>query len=638
MSSTEPSPARERLALAGLLAGTALVYCWNLSANGWANSFYAAAVQSGTKSWTAFLFGSSDWGNAITVDKTPAALWPMELSGRVFGFSSWSMLLPQVLLGVGSVALLWVIVRRSFGPAAGFVAGLVLAVTPVAALMFRFNNPDALLVFLMLAACWALLRAVEDDRVRWPVLCGVLVGLGFLAKQLQVALVLPALVITYLVAARGGFGRRVGRLLAAGGGVVLGAGWWVLIAVLWPAGSRPYFGGSQHNSTIELALGYNGLDRLGNFGAAGGPPGGGPFGRAPGIGRLFDAAVGGQIAWFLPAAAVLAITGFALCGRGDARRAVLLLFGIWGLVTAVVFSFMHGIFHEYYTVALAPTVAGAVGAGGVLAWRSREVPWVRGALVLAMVSTGVTAFVLLGRAEDFVPWLRWVIVGATVLAAAGVLSGRRRGVTVVTLAAVAVGALAGPVAYVVQTVSSAHTGGIVLAGPDTGRGFPGSPPGGGPHRGAQPGPESARGDGPGAEGPPPGLGAPPNSSAAPDGPRGGPQGGPPDPRVVAVLRADAGQFRWAAATVASLGAADVQLAADVPVMPIGGFAGGDPAPTLAAFQEYVAHGDIHWFLARGPGRDRERDSEGARITRWVRDTFTPVQFGDVTLYDLTAPR
>lgn len=195
MSTIEPSAPRERrvecAAFALLLLGTAAAYMWNLSASGWANSFYAAAVQSGARSWEAFLFGSSDWSNSITVDKTPAVLWPMELSAWVFGFSSWSMLFPQVLLGVGSVALLWMIARRYFGPAAGLIAGLVLALTPVAALMFRFNNPDALLVFLVTAACWAMLRTVEDGGVRSLTVCGLLVGFGFLAKQLQVLLVVP---------------------------------------------------------------------------------------------------------------------------------------------------------------------------------------------------------------------------------------------------------------------------------------------------------------------------------------------------------------------------------------------------------------------------------------------------------------
>src|SRR5690606_31737189 len=187
-------------ALAVLLLATGLSYLYNLSANGWANSFYSAAVQAGSQSWKAFFFGSSDAANSITVDKPPASLWVMELSVRLFGLNSWSMLIPQVLLGLATVALLWATVRRSFGPAAGLITGLVVAVTPVFALMFRFNNPDALLVFLMVAAVWAMTRALEDGRWRWLVLTGTCIGFGFLAKQLQVMLVVPVLALVYLFA------------------------------------------------------------------------------------------------------------------------------------------------------------------------------------------------------------------------------------------------------------------------------------------------------------------------------------------------------------------------------------------------------------------------------------------------------
>ncbi len=260
------APARtgrwEYPALAALLIGTAVAYIWNLSANGWANSFYAAAVQAGSVSWKAFFFGSSDAANSITVDKTPLSLWPMELSVRVFGLHSWSMLLPQALMGVAAVALLWATVRRPFGPAAGLLAGLALAVTPVAALMFRFNNPDAALVLLMVAAAWAMTRAVADGRWRWLLLTGLFIGLGFLAKQLQVLLVVPALALTYLIAGPPRLGKRILQLFAAGAAMVAGAGWWVLVAQFWPASDRPYFGGSQNNSIIELTLGYNGLGRL----------------------------------------------------------------------------------------------------------------------------------------------------------------------------------------------------------------------------------------------------------------------------------------------------------------------------------------------------------------------------------------
>ena len=181
-----------RPALFGLLAVTAVLYLWDLGASGWANSFYSAAVQAGTQSWKAMFFGSSDAANLITVDKPPASLWVMEISARMFGVNAWSILVPQALEGVAGVAVLFATVRRWFGPAAGLIAGAVLALTPVAALMFRFNNPDALLVLLLILGAWATTRAVERASVRWLVLAAAFVGFGFLAKSLQAFLVVPA--------------------------------------------------------------------------------------------------------------------------------------------------------------------------------------------------------------------------------------------------------------------------------------------------------------------------------------------------------------------------------------------------------------------------------------------------------------
>jgi 4-amino-4-deoxy-L-arabinose transferase-like glycosyltransferase len=252
----------DRAALAALLIGTALLYLWGLGASGWANTFYSAAAQAGSESWKAFFFGSSDAASSITVDKTPLALWPMGLSVRVFGLSSWSILVPQALEGVGAVALLYSSVRRTTGSAgAGLLAGAVLALTPVAVLMFRFNNPDAMLVLLLVASAYATLRAVEASAVggravRWLVFAGTLVGLAFLAKMLQAFLVLPALIAVYAVCAAVPWRRKIAHLLAAFAGMVLAAGWWIAIVELWPAASRPYIGGSQDNSILELTLGY----------------------------------------------------------------------------------------------------------------------------------------------------------------------------------------------------------------------------------------------------------------------------------------------------------------------------------------------------------------------------------------------
>src|SRR6202012_2090148 len=159
--------------------GTALLYLVNLSVSGLGNEYYAAAVQAGTKSWKAFFFGSFDSSNFITVDKPPAFLWPMEISGRIFGFNSWSMLVPEALLGVGSVWLLFLTVRRWFGPAARLIAGAALALTPVAVLMFRFNNPDAMMTFLMVVAAYFMTRALEQARTKWLVLTGLTMGVAF---------------------------------------------------------------------------------------------------------------------------------------------------------------------------------------------------------------------------------------------------------------------------------------------------------------------------------------------------------------------------------------------------------------------------------------------------------------------------
>jgi 4-amino-4-deoxy-L-arabinose transferase-like glycosyltransferase len=655
---TAPGPARtsrwEYPALAALLLATGLSYLYNLSANGWANSFYSAAIQAGSVSWKAFFFGSSDAANSITVDKAPASLWLMELSVRLFGLSSWSILVPQVLLGVATVALVRTIVRRSFGPAAGLIAGLALAVTPVFALMFRFNNPDALLVLLMVAAVWAMTRALDDGRWRWLVLTGTFIGFGFLAKQLQVMLIVPVLALVYLFAGPLRLGTRIAQLCAAGAAMVVAAGWWILAVELWPADSRPYIGGSQHNSIIELTLGYNGLGRLngnetGSVGPGGElPPGGnGMWGRT-GITRMFDQMQGGQIAWLIPAALVALVAGLLLRGRAartDGPRAQVLLWGGWLLVTGLVFSFMAGIFHQYYTVALAPAVAALVGIGAVLFWRERSRWWVRVAAALAVGATTATAWMLLSRSAEFLPWLRWAVLAGGIVATVALLvplPGRATAVAAVLAAAVG---LAGPVAYTVDTLNTGHAGSIPTAGPNTGMFGGMRPPGmGGEMPGFLVGMNGGTGGTAGTTdgGTGPGGGAIGGAGGRDGNHRGGPGGGflnagRPSDALVALLRENGDAYTWAAATISSNGAAGYQLATELPVMPIGGFNGSDPSPTLEQFQQYVASGQIHYFIGGGSGPGGRQGTTSA-ISQWVADNFTAKEVDGVTLYDLTTPK
>jgi 4-amino-4-deoxy-L-arabinose transferase-like glycosyltransferase len=615
----------EWIALAALLAGTAALYLWNLGAEGWANTYYAGAVRAMTQNWTAFFFGSTDAGNTVTVDKPPASLWAMALSARIFGLSSWSMLVPQALMGVGAVALLYAAVRRVAGPAAALLAGGVFALTPIAVLMFRYNNPDALLVLLLVAAAYATVRAIEKASTRWIVLAGALIGFAFLAKMMQAFVVIPALALAYLVAAPTGFWRRVRQLLAAGLAVVVAAGWWVAIAELWPATSRPYIGGSEGNSVLDLTFGYNGLGRI--FGQGRGrtfeapagaePPPGfeggggfGGFGGAAGWTRLFGEQVGGQVSWLLPAALVLLVSGLVLTwrtARTDRLRASLLLWGGWTVVTATVFSFAQGIFHPYYTVALAPGIAALVGIGGVQLWRRRATWPARITLSVIIAGTAAWAGVLLSRTPDFVPWLRWVVIALAAMAMLALLVGaHRRRLMVVAALAVLLAGGAAQVAYAADTITSTHNGGNPTAGPATASG-----PGGGMR--------GARGDGTaiviGPGGPGGGFGARGDSS---------------DPELVALLRG-AGTT-WAAATTSASNSADLALASDTDVMGIGGFNGGDPAPTLEQFQAIVAAGEVHYFIGGGGGPGGKSE-----IAAWVQDNFTSTTVGGWTVYDLSRP-
>jgi 4-amino-4-deoxy-L-arabinose transferase-like glycosyltransferase len=667
-----------RPALWGLLLATALLYLYNLSASGYANSFYSAAVQAGSKSWKAFFFGSLDAANAITVDKPPASLWPMELSVRVFGLNSWAILVPEALMGVGAVAVVYAGVRRRFSPGAGLIAGAVLALTPVAALMFRFNNPDAMLALLMALACYFVVRGIEDGRSGWLIRAGVAIGFAFLAKTLQAFLILPPLAIVYAVCAPVSLKKRFGQLAAATAALVVSGGWWVAIVELWPASSRPYIGGSQNNSFLELTFGYNGLGRLsgdetGSVGGGGGNGGTGMWGET-GWDRMFNSEIGGQISWLLPAALILLVAGLVATRRLERTSVTRASFLVWGgslLITMVVFSYMAGIFHQYYTVALAPYLAAVIGMGAGILWEKRKETWASLALAAAVVASASWSYVLLNRTSNYLPWLKYLVLIGGLLAALGLIfAGRvnRR----LALAAASVGlvaSLAGPTAYTISTLRTGHTGSIVTAGPAGASmmgGGPGGPGGGGGMRGGfgggmpggraqqnQQGQQNGNGF--------PGGGMPgqnqqngngstqgqgQNQQGGPGGRTGGGGGGvggllngaSVSSEAKKLLETDSSEYTWAAAAIGAQNAASYQLSTGEPVMAIGGFNGSDPSPTLAQFKKYVEDGKIHYFISSGSGGGMMGGGSGgtsSQITSWVEKNFKKVTVGSATFYDLT---
>jgi 4-amino-4-deoxy-L-arabinose transferase-like glycosyltransferase len=649
-------PAWTRPALFSLLGLTTFLYLYGLGANGWANSFYSAAVQAGTKSWSAFFFGASDAAGSITVDKPPASLWVMEISARVFGVNSWSILVPEALMGVGAVYLLYLTVRRWAGAGAGLLSGLALAVTPVATLMFRFNNPDAMLVLLMVAAVYATTRAIDAAARRagtnWLMLAGALVGLAFLTKSLQALLVVPGLALVYVIAAPTPLRRRLFQLAVAGAAMLVSGLWWVVVVTLIPASDRPYIGGSQTNSVWELIWGYNGLGRLtgsetGSVGGGGGGNGTGMWGST-GLTRLFDGDLGGQIAWLLPAALVLLVAGLWFTRRAprtDRSRALLVVWGGWLLVTALTFSEMKGIFHQYYTVALAPAIAAIVGVGAASLWRGRR--HLPAALTLAgtVALTAIWSFVLLARSGDWHPWLRYAVLLGGLVAAGGIAGARLLSTRLAAAAAglAVVASLAGPAAYSVQTASVGHSGSIVTAGPAV-AGSSGGPGGRGGIGGGFGGPPGQTNGGTTTGGTIQGR------AAAGGGIGGLLNGSTSSAAMTALLKADASSYRWVAATVGAQNASGYQLATGDSVMPIGGFNGSDPSPTLAQFKAWVAAGEIHYFIGSGsvgggggpgggfgggPGGGNSQGTSSA-IATWVSSNFTAQTVDGVTVYDLTS--
>jgi 4-amino-4-deoxy-L-arabinose transferase-like glycosyltransferase len=595
-SGAHAPPRWVRPSVFGLLAATAVLYFWNLTASGYGNSFYAAAVQSGTQDWKAWLFGSLDSGNVLTVDKPPAALWVGTLFARIFGFSSFTVLAPQALMGVASVGILYLAVKRTSGPVAGLMAGAMLALTPVAALMFRFNNPDALLVLLMVAGAYCVVRATEKASPKWLALAGVAIGFGFLTKMMQAFLVLPAFGLVYLIAAPTSLGKRLLHLGGAVAALVVSAGWYIALVDLWPTASRPYIGGSEGNSLLELALGYNGLSRIFGGGDGSGPGGGGGmgggntgFGGASGLFRMFGSSFGTEISWLLPAALIGLVAGLWFTRRAprtDRTRLALVLWGGWLVVTAVVFSYMSGIVHPYYSVALAPAIAALVAISGRALWQGRDHLGPRATLAGMVVATAVWSFILLDRTPDWFPALRWIVAVLGVLAGTVLVMGVptfRKAATVVA-AAVVLTLGVSTAAYGVETASIAHSGSIPTSGPTS----------------------SAMGGG---------MGGGEGSSSS----------------AVGELLAKT-TTKWAAATTGSQNAASLELASGKAVIGIGGWSGSDPAPTLDEFKAYVAAGEIKYYIDGGRGGGPGGGS--SEITAWVTANFTATTVDGQTVYDL----
>lgn len=554
-----------------LLVATALLHLLGIGGDGWQNTYYSAAAQAGAESWQAFLYGASDAPASITVDKPPAALWLMALSVRLLGLSPVAIALPQALLGVATVALVLVTARRLVGPRLAMLAGAAAATTPIAALVFRYDNPDALLTALTALAAYATVRCLESTRARWALLLGATVGLAFLTKQLQALLPLPGLLLALAAAGPGTVLRRLRTLLVAGAAALVTALWWVALVELTPSGSRPWIGGSTHDSFLELTLGYNGLGRL--LGGSGNATS-----HSTELGRTLSGATGLGIGWLLPALLLLGAAGLVLglrLPRTDRPRAMLLASLVGVTVPLIAYTLMSGIYHSYYSAIVMPPLALGLALAVHEVRRHAPAPAARMLVVAASTVTTVWTVVLLLQAPMavrplIVPVLVLGIVAAVLLAATapGTSAWRAAGVVAVLAALLAPGAAS------VVTSAQPHAGsGPVVLSPST------------------------------------------THDVA-------------DPQVVDLLVSSEATTptRWAAATYKSRPAAAYQLASGLPIMPIGGYTGSDPSPSLARFQQLAESGQIRWYLG-----------SGGEIGAWVSQHYRGTTVGQTEVYDLSAP-
>ncbi|GAB2666383.1 glycosyltransferase family 39 protein [Saccharopolyspora gloriosae] len=619
-SDAADAPARSRwqpFALAAICLLSAVLYAWGIG-DSWGNTYYSAAVKSMSQSFENFLFGAFDPAGVVTVDKPPMALWVQVISVQVFGYNKFAVLLPQAVLGVAGVFLLHRTVRRWAGEHAALLAALVLALTPITVAINRDNNPDTLLVLLVVAAAYALTRALRAERSSratwWLVLSAALIGCGFLTKMLQAWMLLPVFIAVYLVGREASWARKAVDLAVAAVTVLVTSFWWVAVTMLWPS-PKPYVGGSEDGSAWDLIFGYNGFGRIlggeGNGGGGGpgggGPGGGGGFSGESGVLRFANEQLAGQISWLLPLCllVLVAVAGGAVLRRragepGDRFRAAgWVLWGGWLGFIWLMFSFAQGTMHPYYTTMLAPAVGAVAGAGLVRFWAAYRRPegaaWVL--LPLGVVITVGWAAVLVFRDPDWNGWAGYLAIGLGVAAVLALLLGRRKArLGAVALALSLAALLAVPSTWSAATAFAGSTGGMgganPTAGPSTGMGGPGGggPPGM-PGQGGGDRPDQQDRDGRGAR---PQGGMP--------GGMGGESLSDQQRSLLAYVTGGAGDREIPLAVEGgAMGAGSYIINSDLRVIGMGGFMGSDDAPSVELLEQWRQQGELGFVQLGGRG-------------------------------------
>lgn len=617
------------LALVGVMGVALFFHIYQLDREGYGNMYYAAAVKSMSLDPKSFFFNSFDTASFVTVDKPPLGLWMQVISVWLFGYSGISLMLPQVIAGVSSVALLYVLVRRAFGEWAGLIAALVLAVTPISIAANRNNTMDGQLVFTSLLAAWAISLAAERGKLRWLLLCAFFVGVGFNIKMLQAYMVLPAFYAVYFLTAATQWWKRIVHLIVATVLLIVVSFAWVVAVDLTPPESRPFIGSSTDNTMMELVVGHNGMARIGgslrsllrpqgtppnqnpNPPRDGAPPNqnfnppqnqnGAQPNRPPypppnqnpnqnqpqppqppqgapnpgsetgteGIFRLFNQQLAGQATWLLPLALFsLAILLARLPFTNEHRAA--LLWGAW-LIPQIIFFDFAGLFHRYYLEMMSPAIAALVGAGLMLMWNSyRDSRWRGWLLPVALIIGAATEIFILRDYADQRRWLTPLIGGVTVVACVALIILKFKPVVILSRAFVIIGLSA---LLVAPTVWSA----TVFLGGDAGLPFAG-----------------------------PELLTSQRRGTIPD-----------MTRLTTYLESNRNGAKFLAATLNANSAAPIIIQTGEAVMAMGGFSGRDNILTAPELAERVKNNEVRFFLVPRVGDNRGGSPDNGDLTRWV---------------------
>lgn len=625
-----------RAVLLALMALSAGLHFYNIQAIGDANAYYTAAVKAMLQSWSNFFFVAAEPGGSVTVDKPPLGLWIEAAFALALGVNGFAVSLPNILAGIFGVPLLYALVKRHTGTLAGLVAAAVFAITPVVIGTDRNNTMDGMLVFTLLLATWAFITATETGKLRWLLLGGALMGLGFHIKMLQAFLPLPALYALYFFGGTHPWRQKIGQLGVTTMLLLAVSLSWAIIVDLTPASARPYVGSSQTNSVLELMIGYNGLNRLlgmqrnpsgappaglaspGGFnpnplpdtppppplaqpppGMAGGPPF--PPGNRPNDGmfaqevgmpsaiRLFVPPLAKELSWLLPFGLVCLI-GLTIAARWSwplaAEQQAAVLWGGW-LVTGMVFFSVANFFHDYYLIMLAAPLAAVIGGGVAVMWRERERGWVRWALALAAAGTLAFQWWLARQYGQDGWWLRLAAIGLVSGLIALLIGGWwQRQIALPAACALLVAAiLITPLAWSVLTVAEQN--------PDVA--LPGAY--GGPRFGM-------------------GLPAPADAPVFPNQ-RPSDQAGDPS-ALLALLQANTQGIDYLVAVPSAQTGAPLVLATGRPVLYMGGFSGSDPVIDAEGLENLVTAGRLRYVLFGGR-------VQGNEISAWLQTHCAPVE-------------